>query len=134
MASINDLPAGMLNLAVQLTSRALSSSTASAAELTPSSGISLVIMTNTGGTPGTYTTRTPAQMIADSSLYVGQTWLLILANNQGTGVLTLAAGSGASVGGTATVAINTARLFTAVVNTATLITFTGLALAWTSAV
>lgn len=131
MACLNDIAAALAVGGYQLNTRALSSATANAGELT---GSGLVIMTNTGGTPGTYTTRTPAQMIADSNLVVGQTWFLILANNQGTGTLTLGAGSGASVGGTATVAANTARLFTGVVNSLTLITFTGLALAWTSAV
>lgn len=130
----NDLPAGLFNVNVQLSTAALSSSTASAGQLT---GPGIVVMTNTGGTPGTYTTRTLAQMMSDG-LQVGQNYLLILANNQGTGTLTLAAGSGVTaVAGTATVAANTARLFTVVVGgtvASPTITITGLALAWTSAV
>ncbi len=137
MASVNDVVASLVAPGVQLNTRALSSSTANAGELTPQGGSGIVIMTNTGGTPGTYTTRTLAQMVADG-LQPGQNYLLILANNQGTGVLTLAAGSGVTaVAGTATVAINTARLFTVSVGgtiASPTITITGLALAWTSAV
>jgi hypothetical protein len=132
--TLQDVLPGFLPVSVQLSTAALSSTTASAGQL---SGSFLTIMTNTGGTPGTYTTRTAAQMIADSNLYVGQTYFLILANNQGTGTLTLAGGSNVTVGGTATAAINTARLFTVTVGgtiASPTITITGLALAWTSAV
>lgn len=127
----NDIPFGAAAPVVQLSTAALSSSTAAAGQLT-GVGAAIVIMTNTGGTPGTYTTRTAAQMIADGALATGQSWLIILANNQGTGTLTLAGGSNVTVAGTATVAANTARLFTAIVATATTITITGLALGFTS--
>lgn len=137
MASVNDIIAALIAPVVQLSTAALSSTTAAVGQLTPSGAAGIVIMTNTGGTPGTYTTRTLAQMMADG-LQVGQTYLLILANNQGTGTLTLAAGSGvAAIAGTATVAANTARLFTVAVTgtvASPVITITGLTLAWTSAV
>ena len=134
MASINDVVAsanvfGALNL--QMNSRSMSSSTANANELTPYGGASIVIATNAGATPGSLTTRTPAEMIADGALYVGQTWILILCNFQATGTLTLAAGAGAAVGGTATVAVNTCRVFTARVASTTSIVFTGLAIGFT---
>lgn len=132
-------PAEMLNLfgagLVQLNTAALSSSTASANQLSPVGNQGLVIMNNTGGTPGTYTTRTAAQMIADSNLHAGDSYLLLLNNLQGTGTLTLAAGSNVTVGGTATVLVNTGRLFTVVVGiTGTTIVITGLAISFTGAV
>lgn len=126
---LNDIPSNFLGLPTpQFTSRSMSSSTANAGELT---GAGLCIAANVGATPGSLTTRTPAQMIADSNLVVGQTWWLLLCNWQATGVLTLAAGVGAVVGGTATVAVNTCRLFTGVVNSLTVITFTGQAIGFT---
>lgn len=126
---LNDIPSNFLGLPIpQFASRSMSSSTANAGELT---GAGIVIAANVGSTPGTLTTRTPALMIADSNLVVGQTWWLLLCNFQGTGVLTLGAGVGATVSGTATVAINTARLFTCVVASLTSIVFTGQAFGWT---
>jgi len=129
-------PAEMLNIfgagAVQLNTAALSSSTASANQLSPVGNQGIVIMNNTGGTPGTYTTRAAAQMVADSNFKGGETYVLFLNNFQGTGTLTLAAGSNVTVSGTATVAVNTGRLFTVVVNAgATAITITGLAFGYT---
>lgn len=134
MANVNDIVSGLIPVGapagVQSNSAALSSTTASAGQL---SGSTVVIMFNTGATPGTYTTRTAAQMISDSNLQVGQTYLLLLGNNQGTGTLTLAGGTGVTVSGTATVAANVGRLFVVTVNTATTMTFTGVALSWTIA-
>jgi hypothetical protein len=75
--------------AAKYTTRALSSSTAAAGELT---GAGFVTMNNSGATPGTYTTRTAAQMIADAGLQKGDTYNLRIVNGQGTGTLTLAAG------------------------------------------
>lgn len=138
MACLNDIASGLLGtagLSVQLSTAALSSSTATAGQLT---GSSICIMTNTGATPGTYTTRTAALMIADWGGWgTCNAWIIILANNQGTGVLTLGAGASVTVGGTATVAINSARLFTAVVGgtpASPTIAITGLALGWSSVV
>ncbi len=132
MASVNDSILGAFGcINIQTNSRSMSSSTANAGELTPVGSASIVTATNVGSTPGTLTTRTAAQMIADSGLSVGQTWLLVLCNFQGTGTLTLAGGSNTTVGGTATVAVNTCRIFTATVSTATTITFTGLAIGFT---
>lgn len=134
MACVNDIVSGLLPVGapagVQSNSAALSSSNASAGQL---SGSTLCIMFNTGATPGTYTTRTAAQMIADSNLQVGQTYLVVLGNNQGTGVLTLAGGTGVTVSGTATVGTQVGRLFTVTVNSATTMTFVGVALSFTIA-
>lgn len=134
MPSLNDLASGIVPVAAtagfQSNSAALSSTTASAGQL---SGAAVVLMFNTGATPGTYTTRTAAQMIADSNLQVGQTYLLILGNNQGTGTLTLAGGTGVTVSGTATCAGNVGRLFSVTVNTATTMTFVGSAFSFTCA-
>jgi hypothetical protein len=117
---------------VQLNTAALSTSTATANQLSPVGSQGIVIMNNTGGTPGTYTTRTAAQMVADSNFKGGETYLLVLNNFQGTGTLTLAGGSNVTVSGTATVAANTGRIFTVVVNAAaTAITITGLAFGFT---
>ena len=133
--SLQDIPLGYIPLSIKVTSAALSSSTASAGQL---SGAFITIMTNTGCTPGTYTTRTAAEMFAESGLYPGQSYFLILANNQGTGTLTLAAGaSGVTAAGTLTALVNAARLFQVNCSGTTavpLMTFTGLALSWSSAV
>lgn len=133
MANVNDIAAGFLPIVVQASSAALSSSTAAAGQLTPTAGAGIVYMANTGATPGTYTTRTVAQMLGDAPmLSVGQAYILVLANNQGTGTLTLAGGTGVTVSGTATVAANTARVFNVTVNTATTMTFNGLAIGFSS--
>lgn len=124
---ITDFGAGVILPFPQLSTAALSSSAASAGQL---SGAGVVIMNNSGSTPGTYTTRTAAQMVADSNLKAGQVYIVVLVNGQGTGTLTLGAGSGVTISGTATVATITARIFTVTVNNATLgseaITFTSI--------
>lgn len=132
MACIQDTQSGFLLPAIVLNTRALSSSTAAAGEL---SGAVLMVMNNSGGTPGTYTSRTAAQMIADSGLALNSLWWILLVNGQGTGTLTLAGGSNVTVSGTATVATNTARLFTATVTgvgASPAITITGQAISCTA--
>ena len=131
MTMLNDVLPSIILAGAQFTTRALSSSTANAGELT---GSPLCIMINTGGTPGTYTTRSAALMIADGNLQQGQSWMIFLANNQGTGTLTLGAGSGVSAGGTLTVGTNVARWFLAQVTGAAAVTITGLALSHICAV
>ncbi len=128
MACIQDIVSGFLLPPVTFNTRALSSSTANAGEL---SGSPLVVMNNSGATPGTYTTRTAALMVGDTNLLL---WWILLVNGQGTGTLTLAGGSGVTVAGTATVAPITARLFIAqVTNPATpTITITGQAISMTA--
>lgn len=131
MASTNDIPLiGFALLGAQGGNRAMSSSTANPGELT---GSDSVVMFNTGATPGTYTTRTAVQMIADGNLQNGQTWLIILANNQATGTLTLGGGSGVTVSGTTTCAPNVARFFIATVTSPTTIAIVGQALSFTCA-
>ena len=127
-----DLPTGVLALIMRtgkFTTRALSSSTAAVGEL---AGAAVVVMLNSANNPGTYTTRTAALMTADHDLINGQQWLLLLGNNQGTGVLTLAGGTNVTISGTATVATTTGRLYQAAVAADGTITFTNVC-AWTIA-
>lgn len=109
MPSINDALGGFVLPGITFNTAALSSSTAAAGQLSGTTPI--MVMNNSGATPGTYTTRSATQMITDSGLQLGQTWWVILVNGQTTGTLTLAAGSGGTASGTLTVAPNTARLF-----------------------
>ncbi len=128
---LDDLPSNFKGVSVQLVTRAMSSSTANAGDLT---GAGICIICNTGATPGTYTSRTPALMLADCPMLVpGMTWLVIMVNQVTTNAITFAAGVGATVGGTATVAGFTGRLYTAKVDSLTSITFTGLTFSWTVA-
>lgn len=113
---ITDFGSGVILPFPQFNTAALSTTTASAGQL---SGAGIVIMNNSGATPGTYTTRTAAQMVADSNLKAGQTYLVLLSNSQGTGSITLSGASGVTVTGTATVAGNTVVLFTVVVTNST---------------
>lgn len=110
---------------------ALASSTAAVGYLT---GASICWALNSGATPGNLTTRTAVQMIADSNLQVGQTFVVILCNVVTTNAITLVGGTGVTVAGTATVAGFTARLFTVSVDTSTTMTFTGRLVSWTVAV
>ncbi len=124
MTMTNDLPANTPPLnGCNSRSAALSSSTALPGDL---SGAPVCCVNNTGATPGTLTPRTAAQMIADSNLQIGQTWLVILNNDQGTGVLTLGTASGVTVSGTATAGTNACTLFLAQVTAANTIVFTRL--------
>lgn len=128
--SLMDVAGGFILPSVKFTTAALSSSVASAGDL---SGAALTIMNNSGGTPGTYTTRTAALMVADSGLQPGQSWWIWLVNGQGTGTLTLAGGSNVTIVGTATVAAVTARLYLAQVNAAgTAITITNVGFSMTA--
>lgn len=132
MPNINDIAGAFASglSGTQFNTAALSTTTASVGQL---AGSAVVVMQNTGNNPGTYTTRTAAQMIADHNLQIGQTWLLILGNNQGTGTLTLAGGSGVTVSGTATCGTQVARLVVCTVVSASAITMVGTAFSFTCA-
>lgn len=111
MASMNDVVPGItFPFTTQFTTATVSSSVAAAGDLT---GSCIVVFDNNGGTPGTYTTRTATQMIADAGLTLGQVWLIVLVNGQATGTMTLTAGSGVTISGTATVAASTCRVYIA---------------------
>lgn len=83
------------------------------------SGAAFVNYTNTQGTPGSIATRTAAQMFADDPYArVGGTYILRVTNGQGTGTLTITAGSNVTLTGTMTVAINSTRDFVVTYTTA----------------
>lgn len=75
--------------------------------------------TQTGATPGAQTTRTAAQMLADTpNGKVGSTWIARIANT-GVGVLTVTADASVTLTGTATVAQNTWSEYLLTILTAT---------------
>lgn len=75
-------------------------------------GGAFVVYTNTQGTPGSIQTRTAAQMFSDAgNVQIGDTYMLRVINGQGTGVLTITAGSNVTLTGTMTLAINSWRDF-----------------------
>lgn len=91
--------------------------TFTAGELT---GAPFVTYANTQGTPGSIATRTATQMFADdANARVGNSYMLRIVNAQGTGTLTVTAGSGVTLNGTATVATNTWRDFIVTYTSAT---------------
>lgn len=100
--SSGSLPATQFNTGTTTT-------TFTAGQLT---GANDVVYNNSGATPGSIATRTAALMIADiPNAAVGQTWRLRVINGQGTGTLTITAGTGVTLTGTMTVAANTWRDF-----------------------
>jgi hypothetical protein len=75
---------------------------------------------NTGTTPGSIATRTATQMFNDDpAARVSDSYLLRIVNAQGTGTLTVTAGSGVTLTGTATIAINSFRDFIVTYTSAT---------------
>lgn len=105
----------------QYTTSALSTGTLAAGVIT---GAAFVVLVNSGATPGTQTTRTAAQMLADTpGAQVGFTYMLRIVNT-GAGTLTLAGGTGVTVSGTATVATNVFRDYTVNFASATTATIT----------
>lgn len=85
-------------------------------------GSEFQVYANTGNTPGTITTRTAAQMIADiPNASVGLSWVLRIYHG-GTGTLTVAAGTNVTLTGTATIATTTFRDFLCTITSATAIT------------
>ncbi len=92
----------------------------SAGELT---GAAYVVYNNTQTTPGSIATRTATQMFNDNPYSrVGGAYILRIINNQGTGTLTVTAGSGVTITGTATIAPNTYRDFAVTYTSATALT------------
>lgn len=86
-------------------------------------GANFVVYTNTQGTPGSIATRTATQMFADDpTARVGRSYMLRIINGQGTGTLTVTAGSGVTLTGTMTVALNTWRDFVVTYTSATALT------------
>lgn len=83
-------------------------------------GAYFVVYNNTQGTPGSIITRTAAEMFIDDPFArVGGTYHLRVINNQGTGVLTITAGSNVTLTGTMTIATNTYRDFIVTYTSAT---------------
>ena len=124
MASVNDVTAQYWQHPVQWSTAALSAGTLAAGLIT---GAAITVLNTSGATPGTQTTRTATLMIADASLHMGYTWLLIIFNSVTTNTLTLAAGGGVTLAGTTTVLPFSARLYSCTVNSTTTpaITITG---------
>lgn len=86
-------------------------------------GANYVVYTNTQGTPGSIATRTATQMFGDDSqARVNRSYVLRIINGQGTGVLTVTAGSGVTLTGTATIATNSYRDFIVTYTSATALT------------
>ena len=67
------------------------------------------------------TTRTATQMVADGAYNVGDSYVLEITNTS-AGTTTLVAGTGVTLTGTMTLAINTTRRFNVLVNTSTTMT------------
>lgn len=92
-------------------------------------GAPTVNYTNTQGTPGSIATRTATQMFTDDpNARVGNSYLLIVTNGQGSGTLTITAGTGVTLTGTMTIAANTWRMFTVTYTSATALTIQNLGL------
>lgn len=109
-APVEDVPAAQF-------STGTTTVTFAAGQLT---GAQFTVYTNTGATPGSIATRSAAQMFGDfPGAFVGQTYMLRIINGQGTGILTVTAGSNVTLTGTATIAINTWRDFVVTFNSAT---------------
>jgi hypothetical protein len=104
----------------QFATAALAAGTLAAGLIT---GAAIVVLQNTGATPGAQTTRTAAQMLADfPQARVGMSYLLRIVNT-GAGTLTLTADGSVTITGTATVAQNVFRDYIVTFNTATTATF-----------
>lgn len=83
-------------------------------------GGAFVVYNNTQGTPGSIATRTATQMAIDDPYYrLGGAYRLRIINNQGTGTLTVTAGTGVTLTGTMTIAINSYRDFAVTYTSAT---------------
>jgi len=91
--------------------------TFAAGELT---GGDFVTYNNTQGTPGSIATRTATLMFTDDPFSrVAGAYRLRIINNQGTGTLTVTAGTGVTLTGTMTIAVNTFRDFNVTYTSAT---------------
>lgn len=94
-------------------------------------GAGLCAFMSTNAAPGTFTTRTAAQMLADVNVQLpgvdGLSSWVVRITNTGAGAFTLAGGSGVTVSGTATVAQNTWRDFVATVSPSGTITIQSVA-------
>ena len=93
---------------------ALQSATFAASDLSPLNGTeAIVCYDNTGTTPGTLTTRTAAQMYADTpGASPDMVYLLAIRNSSSmANTATVGAGTGVTLTGTMTIAQNVTRLF-----------------------
>lgn len=82
-----------------------------------------VYYSNTGATPGSIATRSAAQMFTDYPYArVGSSYIVTIVNAQGTGILTVTAGSNVTLTGTATIGTNSWRSFIVTFNSATTLT------------
>lgn len=106
--------------AAKFTTDATGTQTAAAGALT---GANNVFWTNTANGAVALTTRTATQMFADTpNAYVGMTFTLRI-NSAGNNTVTLTAGTGVTITGTATAATTKFRDFVATFTSATALTF-----------
>lgn len=115
-------PIGATGLVAKYQTAALATGTLTAGQIT---GADHVFMETTTDGAATMTTRTATQMFADHpNAQVGGTYLLTLINS-GNNTLTLSAGTGVTITGTATVATTVTRTFHVTFDSATAMTFQG---------
>ena len=121
-----DLPSGAATGQIAAlrfnTDAASGATTAQAGHL---SGSAITVATYSAVGAANLTTRTAVQMVADSTLTTGSTYLVAIRNTSG-GTTTLVGGTGVTISGTATMATNTYRLFAVTVQSATALTFTSI--------
>lgn len=120
-ANVFNVPAGDLidlistvlrlgeSITTKLTTINVTAGTLVAGDITGASSFVQLISTN--ATPGTQTTRTAVQMIADHGAGLSVIKYRLRISNSGAGTLTLGAGSSVTLTGTMTVATNTCRDF-----------------------
>jgi hypothetical protein len=109
------------------TNATVGATTAAAGDLTGAADVTAIYTGVTNGGAAALTTRTAAQMIADSGLQVGQSFVLLLVNGNAGGIMTLTGGTGVTISGTATLAASTSRKYVGKVLTATTMSFTNCA-------
>jgi hypothetical protein len=117
-AMMNELYSKALAGAKYVTSAVAGPATAAAGDLTGALTVN-AIYSNIGA--NNLTTRTAAQMIADAGLVVGQSYELGIGNTN-AGTLTLVGGTGVTISGTATIALNVLRWYVVTVTGAAAIT------------
>ena len=115
--SLHDLKASIAN--GKYTTDATLNAVAPAGDLT---GSAYVVYLDTGAGANALTTRTAAQMFADHLAVVGETYILRILSG-GSGTITLTAGTGVTINGTATIATTTWREFLVTFVSATAMTF-----------
>lgn len=125
-AMLTELYAKVLTAAKYTLNSTVGATTAAVGDLTGANYVVANYSAVTSGGVANLTTRTAAQMFADASAIVGQSYELEIMNSAGANVMTVVGGTGVTMTGSVNISNGNSRWFLVTFNSPTTMTFQNL--------